>query len=101
MRRIVIAVALGATTAGAAIATDSHPTAQPLRHDSAFADYKPWRDLEAIDWRQANDAVREAASQAGGHAGHASAAAPPPSPGKPRPAPRAGRGARGHRGAAR
>jgi hypothetical protein len=58
------------------VATDSPQSARTLRYDSAFADYKPWQDLRPIEWRKVNDAVREAASQGGGHAGHGSASAP-------------------------
>lgn len=42
--------------------------APPLRYQSAFTDYKPWREIKPGDWRAVNETVRDA-SQAGGHAG--------------------------------
>lgn len=54
--------------------------AQPLRYESAFADYKPWQDLDARDWRQVNDDLLRPqprplqqppdATPAPGHQGH-------------------------------
>jgi hypothetical protein len=58
-----------------------------LRYQSAFADYKPWRDAKPGEWRAANDTVRDAAAQGGAHAGHAMPAASPTS--APPPAPKA------------
>jgi hypothetical protein len=37
-----------------------------LNYQSAFADYKPYRDIKPGDWRAANDAVGKAS---GGHSG--------------------------------
>jgi|SRR5688572_31586736 hypothetical protein len=61
---------------------DAKPPAQPLRYESAFADYRPWQDVKPGNWRQLNDNLAPAPGKAGGHAGHgaaspaASAAAP-------------------------
>lgn len=41
------------------------PTAQ-LQYTSAFADYKPFKDLEAGNWRAVNDAVAAVAAKPGG-----------------------------------
>lgn len=59
--------------------------AQPLRYTSAFADYKPYQDLEPGPWRALNDAVGAAALKPAGHASHG--AAPPAAASAPRPAP--------------
>lgn len=50
----------------------------PLRYQSAFADYKPYSDVDLGNWRALNDAVGAAALKQGGHAGHGSAASPTP-----------------------
>lgn len=47
--------------------TNAKTSALPLRYQSAFADYEPWRDLKPGDWRRINDAI---AGAAGGHHGH-------------------------------
>src|SRR4051812_45983312 len=52
--------------------------APALRYQSAFADYRPWQDLKAGDWRALNDNLAAAApGREGGHAGHG---APPAAP---------------------
>ena len=43
---------------------------RPLHYESAFADYKPWRELSAADWRAVNVAVRPRSAAAGPHGGH-------------------------------
>ena len=48
----------------------------PLRYQSAFADYKPYSDVELGNWRSINDAVGVAALKQGGHAGHGTTAMP-------------------------
>ena len=63
----------------------SNPTAaqassQPLRYQSAFADYKAWQDIKAGDWRRLNDNLAPPAGTAGGHAGYRSAAPATPAP---------------------
>lgn len=58
--------------------------AAPLQYTSAFADYKPFRELQAGDWRALNDAVGAAAARPGapgaqpGQTPPAAAAAPAP-----------------------
>jgi hypothetical protein len=42
------------------------PVAPPIQYRSAFADYRAWREPEAMDWREANRAV----GALGGHMGH-------------------------------
>jgi hypothetical protein len=77
------------------VAADSPHAAPPLRYDSAFTDYKPWQDIRPAEWREVNDAVREAAAQGTGHAGHGSLAAPgsASSPARPATPPEAAHGA--------
>lgn len=64
-------------------------SAPPLQYRSAFADYKPWRDVKPGDWRAVNDTVRDAGMKGGGNAVHgmggsmpsaAPASAPAPAP---------------------
>lgn len=45
-------------------AESTRPVAQ-LKYTSAFADYKPFKDLEPADWRTLNDAVGAAAAKQG------------------------------------
>jgi len=40
--------------------------AEPLQYRSAFADYRPWQEVEPLAWRAAN----ESAAALGGHLGH-------------------------------
>jgi hypothetical protein len=55
---------------------DGKSPAPALRYESAFTDYKPWKDVSAGDWRAANEAVAAPAPQpapaasATGHEGH-------------------------------
>lgn len=39
-------------------AAPSATASSPLQYRSAFADYKPWRDIARGDWRALNDAVK-------------------------------------------
>ena len=64
---------------------DARAPAPPLRYQSAFADYKPWQDTKAGDWRALNDALWNTGA-GGGHAGHAM---PPPPVAAPAPGPKA------------
>ena len=73
--------ALGQAAADSPAATTA---ASRLHYESAFADYKPYQDVPVADWRQVNDAVRDAATKGGGHAGHGSAT--PPASGSTAPA---------------
>lgn len=50
----------------------------PLRYQSAFADYKPYSDVDLGNWRAVNDAVGVAALKQGGHAGHGTTVTPSP-----------------------
>lgn len=70
-----------------------------IEYRSAFEDYRAFVDEETVDWRKANDDVREA----GGHAGHKPGQGPgtrtsKPQPGSPetsgRPHPHDGHGGR-------
>ena len=76
------AVAFGLPTwASAQVATgapaaQAHLASAGLQYQSAFADYKPWRDVEPADWRVLNDIVRDATPSMGGHAGHGAMSAP-------------------------
>ena len=42
----------------------------PLRYQSAFDDYKPYRDVSLGNWRAVNDTVASASGGARGQAGH-------------------------------
>jgi hypothetical protein len=55
--------------------------APPLRlpYASAFADYRPWRDVDALPWAKANQDV----GTVGGHAGMLRGAAPADGPRTP------------------
>ena len=77
---------LASAQAGRADPADPRTPAPPLRYTSAFADYKPWQDIQPGDWRAVNDGVRNAASQGGSHAGHPAPASPAA---VPAPAPKA------------
>lgn len=60
----------------------------PLRYDSVFANYKPYRDEKTTAWRDANDTV----AKIGGWRAYAREAqqpdtAPPPAPPNPTPNP--------------
>ena len=59
-----------------------------LGYQSAFADYKPWRDIKPADWRAVNDTVRDT-KPSGGHGGHGATPASG-SPASATPAPAAG-----------
>jgi hypothetical protein len=47
---------------------DVKALAQPLRYESAFAEYRPWQDVKPGNWRQLNDNLAPAPAKAGGHA---------------------------------
>jgi hypothetical protein len=53
-------------------------TGRPLHYQSAFADYKPYSDVDLGNWRAINDAVGVAALKQGRHAGHGPTATPSP-----------------------
>lgn len=60
--------ALGMPLMALAQASDTQPapaaaSAPPLRYQSAFADYKPYRDVKSGDWKAMNDD----AGKSGGH----------------------------------
>ncbi|KAB0579053.1 hypothetical protein F7Q92_15325 [Ideonella dechloratans] len=65
-----------------AIAQPAEPTkpAAQLKYTSAFADYKPFKDLEPGDWRALNHAVGAAAAKQGVQPSQASQAAPAAAP---------------------
>ncbi len=52
----------------------------PLRYTSAFADYKPFQDLEPGNWRALNDTVGAAALKLGGTSGPSVSTPPADSP---------------------
>ena len=76
----IVACAMAFAVPHAAVAQaslpDDHPAGPPgvrLSYQSAFEGYKPYVDIPVVDWRQVNDAVREAAAKGGGHGGHGAA----------------------------
>ncbi|MEJ7930136.1 hypothetical protein WG922_09130 [Ramlibacter sp. AN1015] len=58
----------------------AHPAgdAPALQYQSAFSDYKPWRELKRGDWRAVNDTVGSAK-----HSGSHGAGAAPSEPARP------------------
>ena len=57
--------------AAAQAARPEPPKATPqLTYQSAFADYKPYKEAPLANWRALNDAVAGAPGGASGHAGH-------------------------------
>ena len=63
--------------------------AAQLNFKSAFSDYNAYEDMPVADWRQVNDAVRQAATRNDGHVG--SDAAKSSGPASPAPGGAAGR----------
>ena len=67
-------IALSACTAfpapSQAAETEPPRAAAQLTYQSAFADYKPYKDLQLANWRALNDTVAGASDGASGHAGH-------------------------------
>lgn len=63
-----------------AIAQPAEPTrpAAQLKYTSAFADYKPFKDLEPGDWRALNHAVGAAAAKQGVQSSQTAPATVPP-----------------------
>lgn len=82
LARLTAALSLGLPLLATAQAirpdpSDAKAAAPPLRYNSSFADYKPWRDTKPGDWRALNDAL-QGTGAGGGHAGHATPPAPAP-----------------------
>ena len=50
--------------------TEPPKAAPQLTYQSAFADYKPYKDAPPANWRVLNDTVAGAPGAATGHAGH-------------------------------
>lgn len=50
--------------------TESPRAAGQLTYQSAFADYKPYKDAQPANWRALNDTVAGASGGASGDAGH-------------------------------
>lgn len=58
-------------SAAQATKPDAPKPAPPLSYQSAFADYKPYKEVALADWRALNDALAGAAGGARGQAGQA------------------------------
>jgi hypothetical protein len=56
---LAVGLAMPLLAFGQASTTASAPTSSP-RYRSAFADYKPYQDIPAGNWRGLNDTVRDA-----------------------------------------
>ena len=69
---------------------DSAAAVPPVRYESAFTGYTPFRDQEVTRWREMNDE----AAHIGGHIGIMRGARPPASTQPQRGAPKAPEGAR-------
>ena len=81
MRYALLILALGSAAHVAVAQSSSHPDptdatapAPPARHESAFADYQPFREQKIAPWRQVLEEVA-GVSGAAGHAGHSATAA--------------------------
>ena len=81
MRYALFVVALGSAAYVAVAHSSSHPDTTdaiapvpPARHESAFADYQPFREQKIAPWRQVLEEVA-GVSGAAGHAGHSATAA--------------------------
>jgi hypothetical protein len=64
--------------------------APSLQYESAFADYKPWQDIQPGDWRAMNEALGKGAAGQVGHGpapAASTSAAPAAKPASPRQAP--------------
>ena len=61
---------LAVAQAGRADPADAKAPAPALSYRSAFADYKPWQNLEPGNWRELNDKVAPAPRKSSGHAAH-------------------------------
>ena len=95
LKRTAIALAaLAASSAGAQAperpdVADPKAATPPASYESAFKDYKPYKDPEIVRWREVNDNV----GRLNGHVGHvAPQAGPAAKPGAKPPA-AAGHGA--------
>lgn len=68
---LVTAFAIGLPLAAASQTDPANPgsAAPALRYQSAFADYKPWQDLQPSNWRGMNESLR---GQGSGNPGPAS-----------------------------
>ena len=96
---------LAIAQAGRADPADAKAPAPPLSYRSAFADYKPWQNLEPGNWRELNDKVAPAPGKSSGHAAHGpstsvvpAAPAAPAAAKAPAPAASAGHGHGTHGG---
>ena len=87
-----LALPLSAVTQ-ASFAGPATPEPSSLRYESAFADYKPWQEIQPGDWRAINDALGKGAT---GHSEHGAApaggtsAGPAAKPARPQQAPMPG-----------
>jgi hypothetical protein len=67
----VALAACGPLLATAQAGKTEPPKASPqLTYQSAFADYKPYKDAPLANWRELNDTAAAAPAGAGGHTGH-------------------------------
>lgn len=67
---IAMSACLPLLTAAQAAKNEALKAAPQLTYQSAFADYKPYKDEPPANWRKVNDAVAQAPGGASGHAGH-------------------------------
>ena len=74
---------------------DARASAPGLTYRSAFADYKPWRNLEPGDWRALNDKLAPVPGKPASDAGHLRAAPAASAATAPAAAPRHGQGMHG------
>jgi hypothetical protein len=94
---LALSIPLAALTQSATGDTVQTASSAPrLQYRSAFADYKPYKDVSPANWRAVNDAVAGVGGGAGGHAGHSTSGMPgmgqkpmadlPPKPASTKPA---------------
>ena len=93
MRYALLILALGSAAHVAVAQSSSHPDptdatalAPPARHESAFADYQPFREQKIAPWKQVLDKVAGVPGAAG-HAGHSATPAATIEPRETMPAP--------------
>src|SRR6187551_3333626 len=90
---VAIATCIPLLAAAQAATTGAQMAAPQLSYQSAFADYKAYKDVPLANWRKVNETVAGAPGGSGGHIGHgmgpasgmATPSAPPVAASAPRP----------------
>ena len=85
IRSCLFAAFVGGGAIAQAAAQTASPEPAPLKYESTFTGYQPYRDGKRGDWRELNETV----GVLGGHAGHLRGSTPEASAAKPVMAPAA------------